>query len=194
VPPQVYLPYWQDRFLGQANFYVRSTVDSASLIPAVRDVIARLDRNLPVVRIRPMDVHIRENVFEDRIVSTLSAAFALLATLLASVGLNGVLSYTVSQRTREFGLRMALGAAPARVRGQVLRQVSWMVGVGAVVGLAIALGIGQFLAALLFQTEAYDGRIVSAAVTAISIIALGAGMMPAVRASRIDPMKALRYE
>ena len=194
IPPQIYLPYWQDRFLGNATFYVRSSVDSASLIPAVRDAIARIDRNLPVVRIRPMDLHIRENVFEDRIVSTLSAAFALLATLLASVGLYGVLSYTVSQRTREFGLRMALGAGPGRVRRHVLRQVLWMVGIGAVVGLGLAIGAGQFLAALLFQTEAYDGWIVSSAVAAICLIALGAGMMPAVRASRIDPMKALRYE
>ena len=161
IPPQIYLPYWQDRFLGNATFYFRSSVDSASLIPAVRDAIARIDRNLPVVRIRPMDLHIRENVFEDRIVSTLSAAFALLATLLASVGLYGVLSYTVSQRTREFGLRMALGAGPGRVRRHVLRQVLWMVGIGAVVGLGLAIGAGQFLAALLFRTEAYDGWIVA---------------------------------
>jgi predicted permease len=194
VPPQVYLPYWQDRFLGTAHFYLRSSVDPASLIPAVRDAIGRIDRNLPVVRIRPMALHIRENVFEDRIVSMLSAAFAFLATLLASVGLYGVLSYTVSQRTREFGLRMALGADPGRVRRHVLRQVLWMVGIGAVVGLMLALGAGQFLAALLYQTEAYDAWIVSAAVAVISAIALGAGMMPAVRASRIDPMKALRYE
>ena len=141
-----------------------------------------------------MDLHIRENVFEDRIVSTLSAAFALLATLLASVGLYGVLSYTVSQRTREFGLRMALGAGPGRVRRHVLRQVLWMVGIGAVVGLGLALGAGQFLAALLFQTEAFDAWIVTSAVAATCIIALGAGMLPAIRASRIDPMKALRYE
>jgi predicted permease len=194
IPPQLYLAVWQDRNLSAANFYVRSSVDSASLIPAVRDVVARLDRNLPLVRMRPMDVHIRDNVFEDRIVSRLSAAFALLATLLASIGLYGVLSYTVAQRTREFGLRMALGAAPGRVRRQVFRQVLWMVGVGAVVGLALALGAGQFLASLLFKTDAFDPAIVIAAVVAITGIALGAGMLPAVRASRIDPMKALRYE
>jgi predicted permease len=194
VPPQIYLPYWQDRFLGSAHFYVRSSGDPASLIPAVRDAIGRIDRHLPVVRIRPMPLHVQENVFEDRIVSTLSAAFAGLATLLASVGLYGVLSYTVSQRTREFGLRMALGAAPDRVRRHVLRQVLWMVGIGAAVGLALALGAGQFLASLLFQTEAYDAGIVAAAVLSIAVIAIGAGMMPAIRASRIDPMKALRYE
>ena len=194
VPPQIYMPYWQDRFLGNANFYVRSSVDSSSLIPAVREAIGRLDRNLPVVNLRPMALHIRENTFEDRVVSTLSAAFALLATLLASIGLYGVLSYTVSQRTREFGLRMALGAGPARVRRHVLRQLSWMVGIGGVIGLALALGSGRFLSSLLYQTEAYDATISGVAVVAISLIAVGAGMLPAVRASRIDPMKALRYE
>ena len=194
VPPQIYLPYWQDRFLGTANFYVRASADPLTLTSAVRDVVARLDRNLPVVNLRPMALHIQENTFQDRIVSTLSAAFALLATLLASIGLYGVLSYTVSQRTREFGLRMALGAAPARLRRHVLRQVAWMVGIGAVVGLGLALGAGRFLASLLFQTEAYDARIVGASVVAIVLIALAAGMLPALRASRIDPMKALRYE
>jgi predicted permease len=194
IPPQLYLPYWQDRNLGGATFYVRSSSESASLIPAVRDVIARLDRNVPVVRMRPMDTHVRENVFEDRLVSMLSAAFAALATLLASVGLYGVLSYTVSQRTREFGLRMALGAAPHLVRRQVLRQVLWMVAIGGALGLALALGAGQFLAALLFQTDAFDAGIMSVAVAAICLIAVGAGMVPAIRASRIDPMQALRYE
>jgi predicted permease len=194
VPPVVYLPYHQDQLIGSATFYVRAAHDPASLAPAVRQVIAGLDRNLPVVRLRPMPLHIQDNVFADRIVSSLSAAFALLATLLAAVGLYGVLSYTVTQRTREFGLRMALGAAPAGVRRLVLRQVAWMAGIGAMVGLALAFGAGRLVASLLFQTDAYDAAIAAIALTALTSIAVAAGLVPAVRASRIDPMKALRYE
>jgi ABC-type antimicrobial peptide transport system permease subunit len=173
---------------------VRTAGDPVALLPAIRNVMKTMDASLPLEELKTMPQQVRENVFLDRFITTMSAAFAGLATILAGIGLYGVLAYTVAQRTREFGLRMALGAGPVRVRQHVLRQVLWMVGIGAVVGLGLALGAGQFVAALLFQTEAYDGWIVTSAVAATCLIALGAGMMPAIRASRIDPMKALRYE
>jgi len=137
---------------------------------------------------------IRDNVFLDRFISVLATAFACLATLLAAVGLYGVLAYTVSQRTREIGLRMALGAAPSRVRAMVLRQVGVMVIVGGAIGLAAAVGVGQLAQSLLFQLKGSDPAVLAASAVTLALVALAAGFIPAHRASRVDPMSALRYE
>src|SRR5256714_7792114 len=110
-------------------------------MPSIRKAVARIDANLPVERLRTLPQQVRENVFLDRFITVLSAAFAVLATLLAAVGLYGVLAYTVAQRTREIGLRMALGAAPSRVRSMILRQVGRMTIVGGTIGLVAALGL-----------------------------------------------------
>ena len=157
-------------------------------------MIAKLDPNLPVERLRTMPQQVRENVFLERVMSTMSAAFAALATLLAAVGLYGVLAYTIAQRTREIGLRMALGADRGRVRGMVLRQVGWMTIIGGLVGLAGALGLGRAAKSLLFELEGHDPMVLVAAAILLTLVALGAGFVPAQRASRIDPMRALRYE
>jgi ABC-type antimicrobial peptide transport system permease subunit len=124
----------------------------------------------------------------------LSAAFACLATLLAAVGLYGVLAYTVSQRTREIGLRMALGAAPSRVRAMVMRQVGVMVLVGGAIGLAAAAGLGRLAQSLLFQLQGSDPIVLAGAAVSLTLVALAAGFIPAHRASQVDPMSALRYE
>ena len=157
-------------------------------------MIARLDPNLPVEDLRTMEQQVRENVFLDRLLTTLSASFAGLATLLAAVGLYGVLAYTVAQRTREIGLRMALGADPGRVRRMVLRQVTVMTIVGGSLGLAGAIGIGRLARALLFEVEGHDPIVLASAAAALAIVAFGAGFVPAQRAAQIDPMQALRYE
>jgi ABC-type antimicrobial peptide transport system permease subunit len=133
-------------------------------------------------------------VFLDRFISVLAAAFACLATLLAAIGLYGVLAYTVSQRTREIGLRMALGAAPARVRAMVLRQVGVMVLVGGAIGLAAAVGLGQLAQSLLFELKGSDPVVLAGAAVSLTLVALAAGFIPAHRASQVDPMTALRYE
>jgi len=132
------------------------------------------------------------SVFLDRLITTLSAAFAVLATLLAAVGLYGVLAYTLAQRTREFGVRMALGADGGRVRRLVLRQVGWMTLVGGAIGLLAAIGLGRFAQALLFDLEGHDSAALVAAAALLALVALGAGFIPAFRASRIDPMQARR--
>jgi ABC-type antimicrobial peptide transport system permease subunit len=141
-----------------------------------------------------MPQQVRENVFLDRFISVLSAAFAALATLLAAIGLYGVLAYTVSQRTREIGLRMALGAAPARVRSMVLRQVGVMTLVGGAIGLTAAVWVGSLAQSLLFELRGYDPVVLVGSAVALGVVALGAGFIPAQRASRVDPMTALRYE
>ncbi len=194
VPPVFFQPYRQDDKLGFLSFYVRTSVDPRQLLSDIPKVVARLDPNLPVEDLRTMREQVRANVFLDRINSVLSAAFACLATLLAAVGLYGVLAYTVAQRTREIGLRMALGASPARVRAMVLRQVGLMALTGGAIGLALAVGLGRFAQSLLYQLKGSDAFVLTASVAALALVALGAGFIPAHRASRVDPMQALRYE
>ena len=194
VPPQFFMPYRQDKEPGGMHVYVRTSGDIAQAASAITAVVKRLDPNLPIEELETLPEQVRNNTFLDRMMTTLSAAFALLATLLAAIGLYGVLAYTVAQRTREIGLRMALGAAPDRVRGMVLRQVAIMTLVGALVGLAGALGVGKGAQSILFQMTGADPAVLALSAVALALVALCAGFIPAHRASRVDPMRALKYE
>ncbi len=193
VPPVFYLPWRQDTHVPSLSFYIRTTGPQAALreIPVA---LKAIDPGLPVEELRTMPDQIRENVFLDRMVSLLSAAFAALATVLAAVGLYGVLAYTVAQRAREIGVRMALGADAPRVRRLVLRQVSGMLAIGGAIGLAGALGLGRAARSLLFGLTGDDPLVLGLAVLALALVALGAAYLPARRATRVDPMVALRSE
>ncbi len=194
IPPVFFRPYRQDSTIGSTNFYIRSGMDPSSVVKAIPNVVKNLDPNLPVSDLKTLEQQVRDNVFLDRMISTLSAAFAGLATLLAAIGLYGVLAYSVAQRTREIGVRMALGADGGNVQGLVLRQVAWMTLVGAVVGLAGALALGTAAKSLLYELKGYDPVVMAGSMMVLAAVAFGAGYLPALRASRIDPMQALRHE
>jgi predicted permease len=194
VPPLFFLPYRQNEYVGAITFYVRTQIEPAQALAAVGGIIKGLDTNLPVEDLKTLEQTAKENVMLDRLISTLSAAFAVLATILAAVGLYGVLAYTVSQRTREIGLRVALGADGGRVRGLVLREVAKMTAIGGVIGLVGAFFLGRAAESLLFGLEGNDPVVMGVVAVLLSVVAFAAGYLPAHRASRVDPMVALRYE
>jgi ABC-type antimicrobial peptide transport system permease subunit len=164
------------------------------MAPLVRRELAALDPNLPIRNLRTMEGQIEQNVSAERLLSTLTGAFAGLATLLAAVGLYGVLAYNVARRTREIGIRMALGADARRVRRLVLRDVAIMLGIGLVVGLGSAAGVGAVIRSVLFGLDPWDPRVYGAAAGVLCLIAALAAYVPARRAMAVDPMVALRYE
>lgn len=194
IPALFFTPYRQDDGLGFITFYVRTARDADQFVGTIPVLVGRIDPSLPVENLRTLRQQVRENIVLDRLVTTLSAAFAGLATLLAAVGLYGVLAYMVAQRTREIGLRMALGAAPGRMRAMVLRQVMWMTLVGGAIGLTLAWLAGRGAESLLFEIKGYDPVVLTASAVLLALVALAAGFIPAHRASRVDPMYALRYE
>ena len=194
IPPLFVQPYRQAERVGYITFYVRTATPPGETLQSIHRVVGSLDANLPVENLRTMPQQVRENVFLDRMISTLSAGFAVLATLLAALGLYGVLAYTVSQRTREIGLRMALGAAPARVRAMVLRQVGIMTLIGGAIGLVAAVWAGRAAKQILFEMEGHDPVVLVVSAIVLALVAAAAGFIPAHRASKVDPMLALRYE
>lgn len=194
VPPLFIRPYKQNGSIGSMTFYARTAMDPEQAIGTIQPLVAQLDPNLPVEDLLTLPDQIAQNIFADRLVMTLSVWFAGLATALAAIGLYGVLSYTVAQRTREFGLRMALGAAPERVRVMVLRQVAWMALIGAALGVGLAAALGRVAESVLFELDGTDPVVLGLAVAVLAVVAMAAGFVPAHRASRINPMRALKYE
>jgi predicted permease len=193
-PPMLYTPYRQDTTVSAAAFYVRVAGAPEQVLRAVPAAVARLDRTLPVAMLKPLRQQARESVYLDRMVGALSAGFAALATLLAAVGLFGVLAYSVAQRRREIGVRMALGADAGRVRALVLRQTTTMVLVGGAIGVAGALALGRLAGSLLFELQAHDPAVLAAATVVVVLVAFGAAWLPARRAARVSPAGALRGE
>lgn len=194
IPPVYYRPWRQDARASSLVFYVKTTLPPAQILGTLRAMMKRIDPSLPVEELKTMNQQVKENVFLDRMISILSSAFALLATLLAGVGLYGVLSYSVTQRTREIGVRMALGANGANVRKLVMRQVVVMLLIGGAIGIAAALGLGRAARSMLYELQGHDPAAMAIAVVLLACVALAAGFVPARRAAMVDPMNALRYD
>jgi predicted permease len=192
--PYVYIPYAQRPKLREMTFYVRTERDPLLLASSLQDVVRQLDGNLPVFDLKTMQRVVEDDLFSARMVAVLSASFAALAALLAALGIYGVLAYVVVQRTREIGIRMALGALAGDVRLLILKEVGSMVLIGVVVGLPVAYGLARFSESLLYGVHAGDPAVYAFGLLLIAMIALAACFIPARRATRVDPLVALRYQ
>jgi predicted permease len=195
TPPKLYyIPWRQDRRINGLSFYVRSAIPTDQMFQQVRRVMRGIDSDLPLENLRTLDQQVRRNIRNDQIVLQLAAAFAILATALAMLGLYGVMAHTVTRRTREIGIRIALGAEPGRIRGMVLRESMWILGIGLVTGVPAALFLTRLTESQLFGVKTNDAVVIMTAVAALVVTAVAAAYLPARRASRVNPLNALRYE
>ena len=190
----VYIPYTQEETAGELTYYVRTSQDPVVLAGIVRQTVQGLDASLPVYDERSFSEQIDRQLSKDRLVAVLAALFGGLAALLAAIGIYGLLAYTVTQRTREIGVRMALGASTQRVGNMILGEVAQLVGIGILIGLPLAYGLGRLINSLLYGVKVFELLGVLIALITLGIVALAAGFIPARRATRVDPMVALRYE
>ena len=167
-------------------------------LQSLRRDVAALDANLPLYFVGTPQSQIETFLSQNRIIAMMFTIFGAVATLLAAVGIYGVLSFAVNQRRQEFGVRMALGANRGRILAMVVRQSAWQVGIGAAVGLGLAYAVatlaGSGIQAVLFDTSASDPVIYTAVTALVLLVALGATLVPARRATKVDPMVALRTE
>lgn len=191
--PTVYVPYWQ-RDQRRTSLIVRTSMDPSAIAGEVRAEIRRLDPEIPVPQFQSMDEIVSASVAQRRFQLTLVLLFAAIALGLASLGIYGVVSYSVAQRRNEMGIRMALGATGSDLRALVLRQGLAPVVIGLAAGLAVALAVGRVLSGLLFGVSVADPLTMSVVAAVLLIVAAAACYVPALRATRSDPLVALRYE
>jgi predicted permease len=191
---QAFVPFVQGDFPGSVAFYVRTAVSSDSMFASLRQKVHELDPAMPVYGIKTLERQLDETLSTERLIAVLSAAFGVLATILAAIGLYGVMAFVVARRTKEIGLRMALGAAQGKVVWMVLRETLLLVAAGLAIGVPSALLLSKYVSTQLFGVKPTDIWSAAAALVILSAVAIGAGFLPARRASTIDPIQALRYE
>jgi predicted permease len=194
IPVQAYVPYLAGRHFGGMTVYVRTTLDPKQLMPTVRGKVRQLDPNVPIFDMRTIDEQVDLSLRTERLVASLSTVFGSLATLLAVIGLYGVMAYTVTRRTREIGIRMALGAQQGNVIWIVMREVLILIAAGILVGLPLSLALSGLVRNQLFGLAPHDPLTILASTVALAAVACLAGFLPALRASRVDPTRALRFE
>jgi predicted permease len=194
VHRQVFLPFSQSDYPAGVAFYVRTSIDSKSLFAALRRKVQELDSGMPVYGMKTLERQLDETLSTERLIAVLSAAFGLLATVLAALGLYGVMAFMVARRTKEIGLRMALGAPQKQVIWMVMRETLLLVAAGLAIGVPTAFAVSKYVSTQLYGVKATDIVSATAALFILAVVAAGAGFLPARRASTIDPIQALRYE
>ncbi|HVT99873.1 MAG TPA: ABC transporter permease, partial [Acidobacteriaceae bacterium] len=193
--PTVYLPLAQRAGgLTEPTFAIATSLAGESILPSVRDAVASVDRNVPVLDVRTQDEQIAASLQQPKIFAGMTTGFGVLALLLASIGIYGIMAYSVSRRTNEIGIRMALGAERGRVLRMVVGEAFWMVAIGIAAGLAAALTLGRLIGSMLYGLKPWDPATYALSGALLILVALAATWIPAHRAAGVDPMKALRHE
>ncbi len=193
VPPTMYFPSTQHR-QGRMTFAIRSVVPPMSLVSTVRERLARIDRNIPLEKLTTQQQVINESMAAERLFSMLCGILSCLALSLCSIGLYGLMTYNVTRRTGEMGIRMAFGALPRNVARPILCEALVLAAIGVAIGMPLALAVTQLMRSVFFGIKPYDPLTVTGSVALLLAIAVLAAWIPARRAARIDPMEALRYE
>jgi predicted permease len=186
--------YRQEPEVNDLTFMIRTPLRPESIAPSLTSVVHRIDPDLPLMNVRTQEQQINNNLQQERMFAGMTSGFALLALSLALVGIYGIMSYTVAQRTNEIGIRLALGARRRQVRSMVLREAAWLSVAGVLCGLAIALALGRLVRSMLYGLQPADPASLIGAAGLLIAVALTAGWMPAMRASSVEPMEALRHE
>jgi predicted permease len=191
VHRQVFVPNWGK---NSGVFYLRTLTPSASVYRLVRNEVRHVDPSIPVYGMKTLEAQLDDTLLTDRLVATLSAGFGLLATLLASIGLYGVMAFLVARRRKELGIRLTLGAQPSLVIWMVMREVLLLLAIGLAIGIPAAMALGRYVAGQLYGIRPHDPAIAGWTVLLLTVVSAVAGLIPAQRASRIDPILALRSE
>ena len=194
IEPYMCMPYLADKERSELIFYVRTRGKSEAVMPEIRTLVKRYDANLPIYDMKTMNDLIKESLFTERGLGMLSTLFAILTTILAAVGLYGVMSYSVTRRVREFGIRMAVGATSRSISQMVLREAALLCLAGLVCALPLVFITGRFIRSSLYGVQASDPVVLGSAVLLLLFVAEVAGALPARHAARIDPQAALRAE
>lgn len=189
-----YVPYDQEPAIRSLTYYVRTANDPENMANSVREVVRELDASLPIYDVRTFEEQIDQSLSGAKLVASLALAFGVLAAVLAAMGIYGLLAYMVTQRTKEIGVRMALGAAPQRVGWMLCGEVAWLTAIGVLAGIPLAYGLSKLINSMLYGVQAFGVMSMLTALAAISVVSAVAIYAPLVRATRIDPMVALRYE